>query len=506
MNTTRRTAMKAMALACTSLTLPLSAQASVRKLKQAIKLGVIADPHIGFVKGAPERLADFLKAMKNEEPDALLQLGDFAFSNEQNKPHIDAFNAAHEVTLHTIGNHDIRDKGLRREDCISMWGIPAPYYTHDVQGMRLIVLDGNDPGSPTYKGGYPSYIGKKQQAWLKRQLEAADKPVLIVSHQPLAGWAEIDNASEIRTLLAEYRDRILLCINGHSHCDQFLTIEGLSYLHINSASYKWLGGKVRLVEYKDALFATLAFDPKKGEIRVNGVQSEWKNRSPEDVNYFGRNEGEFARYREVTVPRISNRIIATPNTQRTEAKLVNPPQGFRWDKPVVGHATRDKAGLHLRNQAGRIWAGKGNRNRLLTKETVVNGDAVTVDLELRNALHKYEQAGLVLHQNDDAFVKFVVEHINGVHYVVMGRELEGKRKVLAKIEIMGSRADLRLRLKDGQVLAQWRPGGAADSAPWRDASTSAYPGEGVWHFGVFSQDANPDRPGSALVRKIELKR
>lgn len=316
MDITRRTAMKAMTLGCTTLSLPLAARASVRKLKRSIKLGLIADPHIGFVKGAPDRLADFLKAMKKEKPDALLQLGDFAYSNKENKPHIDAFNAAHEVTLHTIGNHDIRDKGLKREDCIRMWGISAPYYTHDVDGVRLIVLDGNDPGSPTHKGGYPSYIGKKQQAWLKQQLNTTDKPVLIVSHQPLAGWAEVDNAREIRMLLAGYRDRIMLCINGHSHCDQFLTIDGLSYLHINSASYKWLGGKVRLVEYQDALFATLTLDPKKGEIKVKGVQSKWKSRSPEDVKYFEKDKGKFAKYREVTVPMISNRTIATPNKRK----------------------------------------------------------------------------------------------------------------------------------------------------------------------------------------------
>ncbi len=316
MKTTRRTAIKAMAMTCTTLTLPLAAQSSVGKLKRLIKLGVIADPHIGFVKGAPERLSDFLEAMKREKPDALLQLGDFAFSNKQNKPHIDAFNAAHDVALHTIGNHDIRDKGLKREDCIKMWGIPAPYYTRDVHGMRLIVLDGNDPGSPTSKGGYPSYIGRKQQAWLRQQLETAKKPVLIASHQPLAGWAQVDNAKEIRKLLAEYRDRIMLCINGHSHCDQFLTINGLSYLHINSASYKWLGGKIRLVEYKDALFASLTFDPKKGEIKVKGVQSKWKNRSPADVGYFKKNNGQYAKYRHVTVPSISNRIIAPPMTRK----------------------------------------------------------------------------------------------------------------------------------------------------------------------------------------------
>ncbi len=309
MRITRRAAIKTMALTCTSLALPITARASVGNLAGKVTLGVIADTHIGFVDDAPQRLKDFLKAMEEQEPDALLQLGDFAFSNDKLQPQIDAFNDAHEVALHTIGNHDIRDHGLTREDCIKYWGIPAPYYTHDVQGMRIIVLDGNEPGSPKHKGGYPSYIGKKQQAWLTEQLEAAGKPVLIASHQPLAGWLEVDNAEEVRELLAPHRDKIMLCINGHAHCDQFLTIDGIAYLHINSASYKWLGGKVRLAEYKDSLFATMTFDPDKGEITVKGVESEWEAGTPDDVNYFEQHNGAYAKYRDVTVPKISNRTI-----------------------------------------------------------------------------------------------------------------------------------------------------------------------------------------------------
>jgi regulation of enolase protein 1 (concanavalin A-like superfamily) len=198
-------------------------------------------------------------------------------------------------------------------------------------------------------------------------------------------------------------------------------------------------------------------------------------------------------------------VMADDQQKNNDRAIAHPPKGFRWDKPVPEDVVRDKAGLILRNQAGRIWAGEGNRNRLLTIEPVAPGAAVTIDLELQNASHKYEQAGLVLHRNDDTFVKFVVEHIDGVHYVVMGREIDGKRKVLAKIAIEGARADLRLQMRDGQAIAQWRPGDAADSAPWRDAGATIYPGEKRWRFGVFSQDANPDRPGSALIRKIELK-
>lgn len=295
-------------LAFTTAGLPLSSRAisEIQKLPRTINLGLISDPHIGFVDGAETRLTAFLEAMNKQKPNALIQLGDFAYPNSKCSPSIDAFNKAHEHVFHTIGNHDIKDHGLTREDCKKLWGIPAPYYDQVLDGLHLIVLDGNEEGSPTHNGGYPSYIGKKQQSWLTERLQKSSHPVLIISHQPLAGEAAVDNAREMQTLLNKFSDKIILCINGHSHLDQHLTIEGISYLHINSASYFWLGGKVRLAEYKDPLFATLSIDPNKGEITINGVISTWKNGTPEDVSYF---QNKKAGLKEIVTPRISDRTI-----------------------------------------------------------------------------------------------------------------------------------------------------------------------------------------------------
>ena len=199
-------------------------------------------------------------------------------------------------------------------------------------------------------------------------------------------------------------------------------------------------------------------------------------------------------------------LAVADDSQPAASKTPTPPEGFRWDKPVAGHASKVDSGWVLRNQSGRIWAGEGNRHRLLTLKPVVSGDALTIDVELQNASHRYEQSGLVLHHSDDAFVKFVVEHIDGKHYVVMGQEMGSNRKVLAKILIEGSRAELRLSLKEGQAIAQWRLPAAPDDAKWREASTANYPATKQWYFGLFSQDANPDKPGSALVRNVKLDR
>ncbi|MFD2159675.1 metallophosphoesterase family protein [Rubritalea tangerina] len=281
----------------------------MKPLNKSITLGIITDVHIGFVSEAEKRLDAFLKEMKKERPDALVQLGDFAFPNAKYQAHADRFNAAHEHTIHAIGNHEL-DHGLTRDSAVKAWGIPGYYYSKEVEGIKIIVLDGNDRGSPTYSshGGYHSYIGPEQQAWLKKELDAAEQPVLIASHQPLAGTIAVDNAQEMQELLSHYQDKILLCINGHSHVDQQLEVKGIHYLHINSASYYWLGGRVRLATYKDPLFTTMTIDPKAATITLKGVKSSWAKGTPEDAGYF--KDGKHADKKDIVRPEIRARRFA----------------------------------------------------------------------------------------------------------------------------------------------------------------------------------------------------
>jgi Icc protein len=61
-------------------------------------------------------------------------------------------------------------RGSPRTTALTSGGIPSRYYARDIEGLQLLVLDGNDAGSPTYKGGYVSYVGKEQVEWLKEQI------------------------------------------------------------------------------------------------------------------------------------------------------------------------------------------------------------------------------------------------------------------------------------------------------------------------------------------------
>ncbi|MEE2808555.1 MAG: metallophosphoesterase, partial [Verrucomicrobiota bacterium] len=157
----------------------------VRKLEGPVKIGMIADLHQDVMHDGDRRLESFVQAMKNEKPDAIIQLGDFAYPNKKNKKILEKFQNSNSNAFHVLGNHEI-DDGHSFDEVVRLWGMKGRYYSQDVNGLKLIVLDGNEKSADHTKG-YPSYMGKAQLFWLKNELEKSEGPIIIVSHQPIAG-------------------------------------------------------------------------------------------------------------------------------------------------------------------------------------------------------------------------------------------------------------------------------------------------------------------------------
>ncbi len=322
MKTSRREFINKAGLFTSGFIISLQAPALIRNMEGPVRVGLIADLHQDIMHDGEKRLDAFLMEMSSTKPDAIIQLGDFAYPNEKNKSVIDKFDNANKNSLHVIGNHDT-DNGHTKQQCLDVWGMSHRYYSHDIGGLRIIVLDCNDVGSPTHKGGYPLYIGEEQFEWLEEQLKKPDGPILLASHQPLAGPYSIDNQKEVQALLGKYQDKVVISINGHTHIDALVRIGKIPYLHVNSASYQWVGGdfkhesypkeiheKFPWIEYtcpyKDSLFTTLTFDTSTGTIQIDGSRSEWVGPSPEEL---GAKFDEEARNGEEVVAKIRDREI-----------------------------------------------------------------------------------------------------------------------------------------------------------------------------------------------------
>ena len=225
-SSSRRDFLRTTGVVATSIILPRQVMATLAKIKKPIKLGMITDLHQDVMHDGPARLKAFLDAMKEEKPDALLQLGDFAYPTKKNEAVTKAFEKAHRRTLHVLGNHEI-DGGHSFDAVAKLWGMKGRYYTENVNGLDLIVLDGNEKPK-NHKGGYPSHIGEKQLEWLAKQLKTLKGPILVICHQPLAGPSSIDNAGEVQALLSSAADKVLLAVNGHTHIDHV----AVSYTHL----------------------------------------------------------------------------------------------------------------------------------------------------------------------------------------------------------------------------------------------------------------------------------
>ncbi len=265
----------------------------------SLKLGIIADLHQDIMHDSPWRLSSFLNEMKRIGTDANIQMGDFAIPRPQNYQLIDEFNQSNKVIFHVIGNHDT-DLGFNKEEVLKIWKLVEPYYSRVIKGIKIIVLDCNELGSSKFKGGYPAFIGNNQLKWLKKELENTNQPILVLSHQPLAGPGEIDNALEVRGILEKFTDKILLCMNGHTHIDGLIEIKGINYLHINSASYYWVGSNYSHLSfdkkihdkypnisntcpYQDPLYTNLEIDFYRKELRIHTKSSNWVGESPKDL-------------------------------------------------------------------------------------------------------------------------------------------------------------------------------------------------------------------------------
>ncbi len=262
-----------------------------------IKFGLIADLHQDLVYDAQGRLDSFLQSAKEQSVDALVQLGDFATPIAKNRKVIETFNSAHSMPLHVIGNHDT-DGGLKSAQVVDVWGMKNRFYSVDVRGLKVIVLDGND--RPLDHGaGYPAHIGSDQLEWLAGELKHPG-PMIVFCHQPLAGPACVDNAKAVQRLLSANAERVLVAINGHTHIDELLEIDGVHYWHVNSAAYYWVGSKYKhesyspeihakfpsqssTCPYQDALFGFLEVELGTGRITITGRKSDWVGASPAEL-------------------------------------------------------------------------------------------------------------------------------------------------------------------------------------------------------------------------------
>ena len=310
----------------------------LKKEAKSFCVGLMADPHKDIVFDADIRLEAFLKACEERKPDFILQMGDFCHPLKKNKGFLDLFNSFPGPKYHLLGNHDMDEAS--KEETLDYWGAEQAYYSFDHKGIHFVILDPNflfiDNTFVPYEkanfyvdGSLRTYIPPEQLEWLKEDIKGTDFPILIFSHQSLAHdiWG-VKNRLSVQKILEEENQRsgkqkVLACFNGHNHIDFQRTINGISYVDINSMAYFWLGEKYKnqqrfspevyqqhptmayVAPYQDSLYTFLEVDFEKRQIRLDNKSSKWVAPSPEKM-------GHRPFYGSIPSPNISSRSITLP--------------------------------------------------------------------------------------------------------------------------------------------------------------------------------------------------
>ena len=269
----------------------------------SFKLGIISDVHQDVIHDASDRLKVFLAEAEKQKADAIIEMGDFCIPKPENRTFADLFEAFPRPKYHIIGNHEM-DDGYTRGQVVAFHKMTGRYYTMDLGPVMGVVLDGNDE-EVNGRGGYPSNIGEEQMAWLEAELAKSEKTVFIFSHQSLERPICIRSQEKVRAIIAAARHadgtRIVAdCLNGHFHLDHAREIDGIPYIHINSASYYWVGSNYKrqrysgeihqrypklsnTAPYRDALFTFLEINPAAGTFSLSGRTTGWVGESPREM-------------------------------------------------------------------------------------------------------------------------------------------------------------------------------------------------------------------------------
>ena len=296
MTTDRRTFVRGAIAACagsTQISRLIRLPVSSRSLAPA-RLAVITDLHHGLAPDALSRFQAFLAAARGRRFDAMLQMGDFCYSDAGAAECLALWRTVRGPKMSIIGNHDM-DK-CDKATAVQAFGMPSRYYATDIGGYRFVVLDLNNFRKdgvmvPYANGNYFTdnatfnCADAEQLAWLRGELERAKRPVIILSHQPL-GFAEPGQSlppeqAEVFAVIEDAAQRnpagrVAACLSGHLHVDRLEHVGDIPCLLVNSASYFWSSG---MYPYTNPLYAFLEFTAD-GMLKVDGVAGEFVKPPP----------------------------------------------------------------------------------------------------------------------------------------------------------------------------------------------------------------------------------
>jgi hypothetical protein len=245
-------------------------QESYSQTEPILKIGLVADPQYAdkplagkrYYRESLWKLEEAVATFNEKQVDFVQNLGDIIdvgwISYDSILPIYQNLDPGIE-NYHLLGNHDFAIPPSRMTKLLERLSMPDYYYSYEMKGWLLIVLDANDYAyysnplhnhekkklnkyfdSTIGKQNHRTYngaVGKKQQRWLKQELRKAnssEKNVIVFAHSPLRPLYAAENLWNNEDILdiLESSPNVVAFINGHNHAGNYELKNGIHYITI----------------------------------------------------------------------------------------------------------------------------------------------------------------------------------------------------------------------------------------------------------------------------------
>jgi manganese-dependent ADP-ribose/CDP-alcohol diphosphatase len=229
--------------------------------EDVVVAGTTDDIYYNRPRLSPGKLREAVDTLNQHDLKFVVHLGDFTDKD------LDGYEMLTEITdtlkaplWHVLGNHDYEGLEGNEAKVLQTYGLKSPYYSHVIDGYRLIVLDTNElgvmkhlPGTEEWQEGrilidkmkaegainaydWNGGVGPDQFEWLTNELNTAkanSEKVVLFAHHPLFPPYVLNalNSEELLDLFAQY-DNIVAFINGHNHQGAYGVKDNIPYITI----------------------------------------------------------------------------------------------------------------------------------------------------------------------------------------------------------------------------------------------------------------------------------
>ena len=229
-----------------------------------MKIAIVSDIHHGAPhhtkRGdtALDQMARFAEFVDTETPDLVLDLGDRITDKDQAtdmrlaREVAQAFATLPTPIHHVCGNHDVYH--LTPDENAEILGQSMSSEVLDLGAWQVLLwrADAKITWTETRRG---FTLPEADYLWLSRQIMAAEKPTLVVSHVPVSGHSQIGNyyfqanpdvatypqAPRVRAALGQAKVPVV-CLAGHVHWNTATQIDGIWHLTQQSLTESFTTG------------------------------------------------------------------------------------------------------------------------------------------------------------------------------------------------------------------------------------------------------------------------